>query len=456
MAGIGFELRKLLKKESFTGLFQAYLFAGVIGSGPWIISILAMLLINFLSLNTIYLPELIAQFQVTVTWLIAFSLVFTGGLQLYFTRYIADRLFEHQPTRVLPGLHATVLASFAISLPMVVAFLVLTFDDIPVLYQLLIVTTFALLCLVWLLTVLLTGLKQYKTIVLIYFLGYGSMLALNPWFAQWGKEGLLASFMLGQTILVLGMSALVWKEYPSPQLIDFDVFKKGRGFPSLLATGFCFNFGVWIDKIIFWLGPTGSPVLGGLRASPIYDSPIFLAYLTIIPGMAVFIMRIETDFAEAYDRFYQTVRSGGALSTILHLQQEMTFNARESIFDIIKVQTITALAIIASGPALLKLVGLDPLYTPLFHVNVIGVGIQVILIGALNILFYLDKRLEVLIVSAVLALLNTGLTLFTLQIGPELYGYGFVGAMLGATVVALKMIDKELRELSYKTFMMST
>ena len=36
MAGIGFELRKLLSKESYASLFQAYAYAGIISSGPCI------------------------------------------------------------------------------------------------------------------------------------------------------------------------------------------------------------------------------------------------------------------------------------------------------------------------------------------------------------------------------------------------------------------------------------
>ena len=39
MAGIGFELRRLLRKNTLLGLAQAYTYAGVIGSGPWIFSI---------------------------------------------------------------------------------------------------------------------------------------------------------------------------------------------------------------------------------------------------------------------------------------------------------------------------------------------------------------------------------------------------------------------------------
>ena len=45
MAGIGFELRKLLKKQTYGGLIQAYAFAGVISSGPWVLSIIGIMLI---------------------------------------------------------------------------------------------------------------------------------------------------------------------------------------------------------------------------------------------------------------------------------------------------------------------------------------------------------------------------------------------------------------------------
>ena len=36
MAGIGFELRRLLRKDTLLGLIRAYAYAGVISSGPWV------------------------------------------------------------------------------------------------------------------------------------------------------------------------------------------------------------------------------------------------------------------------------------------------------------------------------------------------------------------------------------------------------------------------------------
>jgi len=51
MAGIGFELRKYLTEDSFTGTLKAYGFAGLISAGPWVLSILGVMLIGIVALS---------------------------------------------------------------------------------------------------------------------------------------------------------------------------------------------------------------------------------------------------------------------------------------------------------------------------------------------------------------------------------------------------------------------
>ena len=82
MAGIGFELRKLLKRDSLLGMMQAYAYAGIISSGPWVLSIIGILVIGLMSISMVVPEFLITQFQVSVTYLIAFSLTLTGFAQL--------------------------------------------------------------------------------------------------------------------------------------------------------------------------------------------------------------------------------------------------------------------------------------------------------------------------------------------------------------------------------------
>ena len=47
MAGIGFELRKILSRDTYTATLHAYVYAGLISSGPWVLSIISVSVICF-------------------------------------------------------------------------------------------------------------------------------------------------------------------------------------------------------------------------------------------------------------------------------------------------------------------------------------------------------------------------------------------------------------------------
>jgi uncharacterized membrane protein len=220
-------------------------------------------------------------------------------------------------------------------------------------------------------------------------------------------------------------------------------------------TGFAYNLAIWIDKFMFWFyEPTSQVVIGPLRASLIYDMPIFLAYLSIIPGMAVFLLRLETDFVDYYDAFYDAVRGGASLHLIERYRNGMVSSARTGIFEIIKIQAITALLVIAFGDSLLAWIGISPLYAPLLHVMVIGAGLQVVLLGILNVYYYLDRRNLAFAMVTLFLVLNAALTAGTLWLGPEYFGYGFAGALLIVNVIALIRLDRVLERLEFETFML--
>lgn len=93
MAGIGFELRKILKRDTLSSIIEAYGIAGIISSGPWVLSILALLVIGIISIGVIYPSYLIIQFLISVTYMMAGSLILSGTVQILFTRFVADSLF---------------------------------------------------------------------------------------------------------------------------------------------------------------------------------------------------------------------------------------------------------------------------------------------------------------------------------------------------------------------------
>jgi uncharacterized membrane protein len=320
---------------------------------------------------------------------------------------------------------------------------------------LLFAATAVVLCNVWITAILLSGLKAYKAILYNFAIGYSSSLLLSLLLRHGNLEGLLFAFLFGQFVLLLGMLLVIFREYPSKTFIEFDFMSKGRMFRSLMLTGLFYNLGIWIDKFVFWFHPvTGSPVIGTLRASLVYDLPVFMAYLSIIPGMAVFLVRMETDFVEYYDRYYDAVREGGTLSHIQETKDEMIRVAREGIYDIVKIQAITTIVVIVAGKQLLHVVGISEIHLPLLSIQVVATGFQVVLLGLLNVFFYLDRRKRVLLLTSLFTVLNLSFTLISIQMGPFFYGYGFALALLVVLALGMALLDKDLSQLEYETFML--
>lgn len=455
MAGIGFELRKLLKEDSLLGLLQAYAYAGIISSGPWVLSILGILIIGTMSVAVVVPGFLITQFQVSVTYIIATSLVLTGLLQLTFTRFTADRLFDKDESVILPNFYGVLFVVTAITGVLGLVAALLLFPDESLIYRLLMVAGFVTVSNIWMATIFLSGMKQFKLILVNFTVGYSATVALALLLRDFGLEGLLSGFVMGQFILLTGMITLIMRHFSSSLLISFDFLKKANIYPALVAVGLFYNLGIWIDKFMFWFYPTTSQaVIGPLRASVIYDIPIFLAYLSIIPGMAVFLVKIETDFVEYYDHFYNAVRKGGSLELIEEMRNEMIFSVRHGIWQIIKIQTITLLIIMVTASALLDFLQISQLYLPLLFIDLIAASLQIVFLGLINIFFYLDKRRVVLILTAGFALLNGVFTAITLHIGPMAYGYGFALAILIAVIAAMKWLDRQFESLEYETFML--
>lgn len=455
MAGIGFELRKILKRDNLLSMLQAYTYAAVISSGPWVLSIVGILIIGVLSYTIVVPNFLIVQFQVSITYVIAASLIFTGPFQLAFTRFTADRLFEKQGDIILTNFHAVALSVTLVGGTLGLLCVTFLFPAQSVMYRLLLLAAFVIMCNIWIATIFLSGMKQYREIVWLYFAGYTLTVVAALALRDYKLEGLMAGFVVGQALLLMGMTVLILRNYPANRFISFEFFHRKTMYPSLLMIGLLYNLGVWIDKFVFWANlDTSQVIIGPLRASVIYDLPVFLSYLSIIPGMAIFLLRMETDFVDYYDQFYHAVRSGGSLEQIEECRNGMVETIRLGIFEIIKIQTIAALLLIVVGEAILKWLGISTLYLPLLYIDVIAAGLQVVLLGILNVFFYLDKRKIVLSICIAFVVLNLLLTLISVRLGPAFYGYGFALALLLVVLAGFVLLSRKLETLEYETFML--
>ena len=454
MAGIGFELRKLLRNKSLLGMLRAYSFAGTISSGPWLLTISSMLAIGILGRDPSDATQQMVRFQVSVTYVIATTLILTGGLQLGLSRFIADRLFEKKPYLVLPNLLGAMTVTTVMS-GAVGTVLGITLFREPLPYRVLMVTNFVTLSNIWIVVVVLSSLKAYRQVLMGFAIGCAIVVGAALSLQRFGVPGLLSGFLLGHAVLLFVLLGLVMRRYPGQGLVSFQFLRRSKMYPSLMMTGLLYNLAIWSDKFLFWWNPaTSEHVVGPLRASMMYDIPIFLSYLSIVPGMSVFLLRIETDFVECYDAFYNAVRGGDTLANLERLKDRMVYVVRQGICEIFKVQGLTVIVLLLTGRYLLAALGISQGYLYLFYIDLIGAGMQVLLLAILNIFFYLDQRRITLGLSVMFLILNTVFTWVTQRLGPSYYGYGFALSMLVTCLSGLWLLSSQLDSLEYETFMM--
>ncbi|MEA3394439.1 MAG: exopolysaccharide Pel transporter PelG [Pseudomonadota bacterium] len=136
------------------------------------------------------------------------------------------------------------------------------------------------------------------------------------------------------------------------------------------------------------------------------------------------------------------------------MRNQMVYYVRQGLLDIAKIQAITALVAFVLGERLLQWLGISTLYLPLLFVDVVGAGLQVVMLGVLNVLFYLDQRRIVVWLTGLLLVCNAGFSALSIYLGAAWFGYGFAVAMLVTVLVGIWVLNRRLEALEFETYML--
>ncbi len=451
MAGIAFEIRRVLKPNSLFGLFYALSYGVALSAGPIIISIFTILISG--SIANLYTDtEIVRAFQLIVTYLIAFSLLISSPFQLILTRYIADRYFEKSLTEILPNFMGALLITVTSGFLTGIIFSLAEMEKFSLTFKTVFVFTLAILSGFWLINILLTAFKNYKFILTSFTLGFGALIMLTPILSGLGLVGLLLSFFTGITITFTLLTAYLFKMYPSNRVVNFSFLKKGH--KILIPIGIFYNFGVWIDKFIFWFSPdTGTMVIEPFRSSIVYDIPMFLAYLAITPGIGYFFLKLEGEFAVYYIKYYEAIINGDTLERIYELGHDMIGAARSIVQETFRAQAIIILILLLTEQPIFRFFKISLVYIPLFNVLMLGTSLQLLVMATLSLLYYFDLKTESFIVTAAMTVLNALFTYISIKLGPYFYGYGFFLSLLTSLTAGILLLRRVLYEIHYRTFM---
>lgn len=452
MAGIGFELRRLATRGHYTGLMQAYASAAIISAGPWIISILSLMLLSWM-LHRYISADDVQLFTSSITHVYAFALVLSGPIQLVLTRCTSDYLSAKNRDAIFPSFLGSLILTTAVS-GIAGSVFFLRYVQAELVYQIAAVSLFVHVACIFVASTYLSALREYNRIVAAFFIGYGVGVVASCLLAErLGVAGAMLGFLVGHIVLFIMLASAVYVEFGRGKGSRFTWLKSFLRFPDLMLCGLFYNMGIWVDKFLFWwLSQSNVQINGALHAAPDYDLAIYLSLLSIAPGIAVFFLHVETTFAERYQAFYDAVQQGKPLSEIVAARHQIMHALHEGFYRLLKVQGLTTALLVVFADNLASWFGIGYIQTGIFRITLFGAMMLVVFLCLLTVLFYFDDRRGALICSVVFFIANALLSVLTLLQNEAWYGFGFVIAAGLATFIATHRVNRRIEDLEYNTF----
>lgn len=452
MAGIGFNLEKLMQGGSFTDSVKAHLYSVIICAGPWLMSVLTIFLINYLAKGRIDLYEL-AVFRSSIIYVYAFSLIVVGVFQLSLTRYLADRLYTGEQEAMVPALNTSTVWLLAMELLPAIGFFLVSEESLV--NRFLIVMICFVISILWLVMLFLTALRDYKAITISYFLG-AAVAIVGSWYwgGIYGLTGYFLGYFVGHFAIVLFLTARIYIEFPTEKSFDREMWGFLRKNPSLILMGLFYNLGIWVDKFIFWMKPDALEISNTFRAYPAYDGAVFFAFMTIIPALSIFMIQIETDFYRHYRRYYGAIIARMSHSALLKRRKMISQSLARSVTTLLKYQGVLSLLCITFAPEIAGLCHLKAAYIPIFRILVLGAFVHSLMLIEIILILYFDFKALALGVSTLFLVLNFLFSLLTSVMPPSYYGYGYFAACLISLMVGYFIFHFKVNRLEYLTFAM--
>jgi polysaccharide biosynthesis protein PelG len=455
MAGIGFALRTLWRQETLSGLVKASGHAAVIAAGPWLFTVFSLATIAALT-EPVVGHQTLASFRAVIIYAFATSLVLASPVAIVATRLVADELWKGETAKIRSFLISGCALSIVSVTPGVAA--LVFYFSVPFRLGSALFATTATVAMIWVVLAFCGAVRDYKGITASFLTGLivaiagataAALLGLGAGAMAWG-------FCAGLALTLAGLTLRVLNTFGPAEARPFAAvgsLLNGLKTYGDLAVGALFaTAGVWVDKWVFWFSPEGQAVNGGLVHAPLYDSAMFIASLVIIPALAQFVMKLETEFFERYQHYYGTIRSHGTIDQIEAARVRLQGFSLENMVLITVSQLALAAVLVLAAPAIVDVLNLQFRQIAILRYGALGSVFLFIFIAATSMIVFFDRRRMYALLQVLFFTLNLVLTALSVRLGEDYYGTGYFAACVIASAVALIVAEQTFEKLNYLTF----
>ncbi len=339
----------------------------------------------------------------------------------------------------------------------VIGCLFLYISNLPLIYSFL---SFLLFCegvVIWIQVNYITAIKDYKKIMLGFFIGALIGLVVGYLFSLLGYDivaSMLIAACLAYGIMILMFTNAVHRYFPSGVGTPFRFLEWLERYPRLTFVGFFTTLGLFIHLMLMWSSPWGEQVHGLFYHAPPHDIAALFAFVTSLPSAINFVTSVEVKVYPKYRLYFTLLNGEGALSDVQKAEDEMLSVLKEELFFLSLRQiifTIVSIVIIGEVIPYLQL-GYTSVMIGLFRVLCVGYGLYAIGNSLMLFLLYFSNYGSALIASFAFVLINTIGTIYTITLSEVYYGFGFVAAGAAFYLLSLLYLNRHTKHVDHFIF----
>ncbi len=453
MAGIGFQLKALYEQSSFIGKLRAYGYSTITAVGPMLLSII-LITCSREWLMHLHVPSGdVNLFMAAIQYAFVFSQLLTGGFVFIISRYVADQTFIKKEENVLSSMYGTI--GIVVFLGLIVSVLFYWTSPLPLLFKLLSYLFFTELSIIWILSMYVSALKDYKKIVKSYLIGVIiagiSIWVMTDVFHYTNVNAILFCLVLGFFCIMMLLMHDIAKYFQVNNRRYFQFLIYLEKHPALFLIGVFYYFGLYGHNLAVWLGERKIIVGDTFVMAPSYDTPVFYAYLSIMPALILFMVTVETTFYDSYKKYYGRILNGYPLEDIENAKHEMFRVLKHEILFLSQVQLLVTFIFLFIGVRFLPFLGMTQEQIDIFMIVVLGSWFLSLVITLFLILLYFDEKRAACWLVGTYAILSFVLTFISMKIFHH-YGAGMFAASLVALIIGCRIFMNRLNEIDYTTF----
>lgn len=393
MAGIGFELKKIYRKEGITRGALGAVYSTIVTLGPMIFSICTILILFFfLKIEDVSYAqrELISS---TILYAFIFSMIITAPFNVVFSRYIADKFYKEEYSGILNSYYMgiSVCAGIASLLFVPVGLSLRIRGNVELSYILASYVLWIALIILFFSIIYLHATKDYKMITLFFVSGSVITLLLGVFLYKRGgmdiKHVVICSLAAGFLITAIQVFAYMKRYFSFSEDSYSECLHYMYTYKELLLANVCYSLGLYVHNFVMWTVPGHSVAAKTFYTNQAYDMATYLAMMTNIFIMVVFTVSVETKFHTAYKAYMEAVL-GGTYKMVSKGRKKLFRTLSQQMGQIFTTQMaitcVIYLLVISFGPS----IGIDSVTLAIYPALVVAFLGIFMMYGNLVYLYY--------------------------------------------------------------------